>query len=251
MKEVSIGEIYTCGGLHYLILEEYDAEDRKMFYCSLDSNKDENTLLEAEEIGFLTPREEWKYVGKVTESQYKIALENFHSNMKKRQISMLKFINCNSNPRFDGAMDFRAPESIMLEQLNESIESGLIPNHEQGIFIRYGYGALVGFCPENCTTIEDALRFTFADFNRKVVGRPTIKERICELINGDYLLTNPYFGYAKMVEEGYDLVLGPGCVVYGEKWSKAIYCRNYDEILENSNKKNKIYQRNNKRKIKF
>ena len=144
------------------------------------------------------------------------------------------FVDCNSRLRFDGFSNVEASEEMMLKQLNESIESGLVVDREAGIFIRDGYGALVGYCPENCSTIEDALKYTFLDRNRKVVGKPTVGEKIREIISGYNLQSDPIYAYQKLVDEGYDLVLGPGCAVYGEQWSKAIYCRNYDEILENS-----------------
>lgn len=127
----------------------------------------------------------------------------------------------------------------MLEQLKESIKSGLVPDYEAGIFIKENYGALVGFCPENCITIEDVLGYTQVDFKRKNAGKPTIKGKIREFINGDNLPFNEYFGYKKFVDEGYDLVIGTGCVVHGQKWPKAVYCRNYEEILSNLNEKSK------------
>lgn len=147
---------------------------------------------------------------------------------------MLHFMDCNSRFRFDEMHDFEITEEMMLEQLNESMESGLILDRETGIFIRDGYGALVGFCPENCSTIEDVLKYTLLDWNRKVVGKPTVKEKIREVMNGENLPFDPYYEYHKLVDEGYDLVLGPGCAVYGQQWSKAVYCRNYEQILENS-----------------
>lgn len=147
---------------------------------------------------------------------------------------MLNFIDCNSRFRSDEYTDVQISEEMMLEQLNESIESGLLPDREAGIFIREGYGALVGFCPDNCETIEDVLEYTLNDWNRKTVGKPTLGEKIREVVNGDNLPFEPYYGYSKLVDEGYDLVLGPGCAVYGQQWNKAVYCRNYEELLENS-----------------
>lgn len=134
-------------------------------------------------------------------------------------------------------MDYEVSEEIMLRQLRDSIESGLIPDRELGIFIKEGYGALVGCCPANCSSIEDALNYTCLDFNRKSAGRTTIKERLREFMDRDNFPVAPYFGYQQLVNEGYDLVIGPGCEVYGEHWDKAIYCRNYIEILNARNKR--------------
>ena len=155
---------------------------------------------------------------------------------------MCHFVDCNTNYRYSGLdtrPDMEISEEMVLKQLNESVESGLVADRERGIFIREGYGALVGICPENCTTLDDVLKFTSNDFNRGVIGKPTIKEKLKEVITGNHLLKDPYFSYQKLVDEGYDLVLGPGCMVYGQQWNKAIYCRNYEEILEN-NKVNEI-----------
>ncbi len=149
---------------------------------------------------------------------------------------MLHFMDCNSKIRFDFEImnDSEISEEMMQKQLNESIESGLIADREAGIFIRDGYGALVGFCPENCSTIEDVLKFTLLDWNRKTAGKPTLKEKIREIIKGNNFPFDPYYEYQELVDEGYDLVLGLGCAVYGQQWGKAVYCRNYDEILEKS-----------------
>ncbi len=141
------------------------------------------------------------------------------------------FVDCNSNFRFNGVTDYRVSEDVLTRQLDESIESGLIVDRDLGVFIRDNYGALVGFCPDNCMTIEDVLKFTLVDWHRKVVGKPSIKEKIREIKDGDNLPYGPYFGYDKLVDAGLDLVVGPGCTVFGEHWNKAVYCRNYEEIL--------------------
>ena len=49
----------------------------------------------------------------------------------------------------------------------------------------------------------------------------------------------PYFLYGKYITEGYDLIIGPGCIANGDLWEKAIYCVNYLEILESEKKSNK------------
>ena len=78
------------------------------------------------------------------------------------------------------------------------------------------------------------LTYTLLDFNRKTVGKPTIRKKINEFISGDNFRYDAYFGYQRLVNDGYDLIIGPGCSVYGEQWPKAIYCRNYEEILNKS-----------------
>lgn len=151
---------------------------------------------------------------------------------------MNHFANCNDRLRYDGFSDYKVSEEQFLRELKESIDSGLIPDQERGIFIKEGYGALVGFCPENCHSIEDVISYSSADWNRQTVGKPTIGERAREVINGE-LTDNTYFGYKNIVKEGYDLIIGPGCSVYGQQWGKAIYCRNYQQIL-NGEIKNEI-----------
>ena len=145
---------------------------------------------------------------------------------------MLHFIDCNSRVRFEDIFNFEITEETLEKQLSESIESGLMPDRENGIFLKDGYGALVGFCPNNCSTIDEAIKYTLLDKKRKTVGKPTAMERIREVITGENLPFDvpydPYYGYHKLIEEGYDLVVGPGCVVNGQQWEKAIYCRNYE-----------------------
>ena len=143
---------------------------------------------------------------------------------------MNHFADCNSKLRYDGFSDYEVSEEQFLRELKDSIDSGLIPDQERGIFIKEGFGALVGFCPDNCYSMEDVLSYSSADWHRQTVGKPSIGERAREVINGE-LTDNNYFGYKKMVQEGYDLVLGPGVKVYGQQWGKAIYCKNYQQIL--------------------
>ena len=142
-------------------------------------------------------------------------------------------MDCNSNFRSDDISSVYISEELVLKQLQDSVKSGLIPDRESGIFLRDGYGALVGVCPANCKTIKDVLKHSTADFRRKMAGKLTIREKIREFINQD-LTDNIYFNYKEMVEDGYDLVIGPGCNVHGQQWPRAIYCRNYEEILNQS-----------------
>ena len=144
-----------------------------------------------------------------------------------------QFMDCNSRYRQDDSgsfceEDIEISKEVLLKQLNESIDSGLIVDCEAGIFIKEGYGALVGFCPDNCSTVSDVINYTIPDWKRKTVGKPTIREKIREIMSGENLPFGPYFGYKEMSESGYDLVIGPGGMVYGQKWNKAVYCRNYN-----------------------
>ena len=129
-----------------------------------------------------------------------------------------------------------------LKELKESIESGLIVDEENKVFVKEGYGALVGKCPDNCNSMEDLLSFSSYDRDRKAVGKPTISERMKEKLKelkGEYNLENYYAGFQMLIDEGYDLVVGPGCSFYGNKVEKAIYCRNYQEMIEKENSRSK------------
>lgn len=150
---------------------------------------------------------------------------------------MKHFMDCNSNIRYDGISDYCASEELILRQLEESTKSGLVPNRELGIYTRDGYGALVGYCPDNCISLEDVVNYTYQDFGRETVGKPTIKEKIKEVVNRDGIPADSYFGYKSLIADGYELIIGPGCDVNGEHWNKAIYCRNYEEILNRDNNK--------------
>ena len=158
---------------------------------------------------------------------------------------MSQFIDCNSRYRYDDSgsfceEDIKVSKEVVIKQLNESIDSGLIVDCEAGIFIKEGYGALIGFCPDNCSTIDDVLNYTIPDWERKTAGKPTIKEKIREIKDGENLPFDPYFGYKKLVDNGYDLVIGPGGMVYGERWNKAVYCKNYQTILNRENNKAQV-----------
>lgn len=171
---------------------------------------------------------------------YYLEAMNSISFVLKSEESIIKshFIKCNNRIR-DDFFVYELSDSEYEKQMNESIKSGLIPNYEDDIFVREGYGALVGFCPSNCSTIEDLTNFTVLDFNRNTVGKPTIKEKIKEIVGRNNLSCDPYYNYNRILEEGYDLVIGPGGFVNGENWDKAVYCRNYEDILEQQIKQKK------------
>ena len=152
---------------------------------------------------------------------------------------MNHFINSNSKSRNDEHGNYEISETDFLKELKQSIESGLVVDSETGIFIRKGYGALVGVCPSNCNTIQELINYTYNDFHRKKVGKPTLMEKLHEIKNDSTIMTSPHFGYKEYMDEGYDLVIGPGCYVNGEKWEKAVYCKNYLEIMEREKQNNK------------
>lgn len=94
---------------------------------------------------------------------------------------MSHFVKCNTRYKYSGTdtmPDVEIPEEMILKQLEESVKSGLLVDQERGIFIKEGYGALVGICPENCATLDDALKYTADDFDRTIVGRPTMKQKL-------------------------------------------------------------------------
>lgn len=123
------------------------------------------------------------------------------------------FIKCNNISTGEG--NFFNSETEYLENLKKSIESGLEPDENLDIFVKVGYGALVGFCPSSCETIDQLLNYSFNNSNN---------------VNKNSNIPD-YFGYKGDISSGADLVIGPGCSVRGKTWEKAVYCRNYKEIL--------------------
>lgn len=102
---------------------------------------------------------------------------------------------------------------------------------QRGLFIRKGYRAILGYCPEKCEIIEELLIFSFNDFKRKSICKPTIIERIREHLDQMQYENSPHYDYKEYFAQDYDLIIGSGGVVNGETWKKAVYCRNYEEIL--------------------
>ena len=155
---------------------------------------------------------------------------------------MAHFVDCNTRERTRSKYiidDYKITEKQFFEEMKKSIDSGLLIDIERGIYIKEGYGALVGICPENCHSLEDLFKFTGADFNRKIVtGKPQTRREWKADVDatvGPYckIQLPPRFYYKHLAEEdGYDLVIGPGGSVKGVTWNKAVYCRNYLQILE-------------------
>ncbi len=129
--------------------------------------------------------------------------------------------------------DIKVSDQENKKDIMASIASGLVLDEENDLFIKNGYGALVGFCPSNCNTIEELIKYTHADFERKTPGHPTLTERIKEM-TGPYrnIRNNVYYGYHHYIEEGAELVIGPGCSWHGIVSEKAVYCKNYLEMLD-------------------
>lgn len=84
MKSISNGEVYEFSGIYHLVLKEETGKSRKMFWCSLDYEQNINNLLLVNNYGLVTPREEWQYIGKVSESDYEQALRNFRARIEER-----------------------------------------------------------------------------------------------------------------------------------------------------------------------
>ena len=86
MKEVSKWEIYEFYGILHLVLEQNLNSPTKMVWCSLNHNADIKSLLQVEEYCIVTPREEWRYIGKVTDNEYNVALANFYARKEEHNI---------------------------------------------------------------------------------------------------------------------------------------------------------------------
>lgn len=142
----------------------------------------------------------------------------------------MNFINCNSRTRYDRVVHnpYVIMEEKYLRELKESIESGLIPNTELDLFIMDGYGALVGPCPLRCQSLKQLFKYT-PDLS--------MREKLISILDG----TKPektYSHYEEYYNEGAQLVIGPGCKVNGMEYEKAIYCKNYQEMIEKNKIKN-------------
>jgi hypothetical protein len=172
-------------------------------------------------------------------------------------MSVYSFVNTNHRARWT---DFDDEIQISFDQwkreLTMSAKSGLIPDLSNNIYVREGYGALVGWCPDNCSTLKQLFNYTKDDKFLEVAGSPNLKELLLKLfllitrgelfeeisyrmldlaatiISGEKIEDDDYFGYKKkVIEEGMDLVIGPGGYVEGDIWDKAVYCRNYKQVL--------------------
>lgn len=128
----------------------------------------------------------------------------------------MNFASCNTKTRYDDFtyQPLKITDDCYLRELKESVESGLVPVPELDIFVREGYGALVGRCPTECKNLK-------------------------ELFNYKRTNSGAFFGYERYANEGAELVIGPGCKLYGQNFEKAVYCKNYKEMIEKRNLQSK------------
>ena len=77
---ITIGGIYNFGEVYHLVLFEREASDRKMVECSV--GKDIDGLLDVTNYGIETPNENWEFVKRITDEEYKQALNNFKNNIE-------------------------------------------------------------------------------------------------------------------------------------------------------------------------
>ena len=127
------------------------------------------------------------------------------------------FIMCNNISRNEEIFVSKEKHS---KDLQQSIKSGLIPDLDLNLFVKSGYGALVGFCPPNCDTIEQLLNYSMHEYSKLNISQITAVPDTLDI-----------FGYKSDIENGAELVIGPSCSIRGEIWEKAVYCKNYREML--------------------
>lgn len=84
MEKALIGKIYDFGGIYHLVLlEKDDTKDRRMYWCSLDNQRDIESLVEASNYCLVTPNKNWRYVGTISNEQYAQAVANFKKQVEK------------------------------------------------------------------------------------------------------------------------------------------------------------------------
>lgn len=93
----------------------------------------------------------------------------------------------------------------VLKNQKKYINSGFIPDVDNDLYFRPGYGALMFFCG-NCDTLES--------------------------FKNDSNYYYSYLAIMNRINEGYNVVIGPGIM-----GGYAVYCSNYQEILEKINGK--------------
>lgn len=80
---ISNCEIYEFSGIYHLILEKAQSSSREMFWCSVSGKQNMAELIQASDIGMVTPRAEWQLVGKISDDDYQKAIGNFHAQMNE------------------------------------------------------------------------------------------------------------------------------------------------------------------------
>lgn len=131
------------------------------------------------------------------------------------------FISCNTVtgrglPNVTGVVKvYPVTEENKLYLWKKMIESGLIPDEENDLYYRVGFGAWMGNTLDDRESIDDLIG---AQYDHKLLGDTGY--------NGK--------NYSDYMSEGFELVLGPGSPVgYSDsKQTVGIYCKNYLELLE-------------------
>ncbi len=123
------------------------------------------------------------------------------------------FEKCNSCIVFDGNTFKYGSLVDVLNRQRDYIEAGLIPDVNNDLFVREGYGALCFFCGD-CSSLTEVIR--------------------------EASIFNNFYNFFDKLNDGYKFVIGPGIRVkknfVGYKLSAgyAVYCSNYLEILNRS-----------------
>lgn len=82
MENILAGNVYNYGNVfHLVLLSEDTTSKRKMYWCSMNRNKDD--LVKVTDFCFVTPNEEWQYVETISNEQYTQALSNFRVQQEK------------------------------------------------------------------------------------------------------------------------------------------------------------------------
>lgn len=117
------------------------------------------------------------------------------------------FQRCNSCYVLKGDTFKLGNKHDILNAQKKYIKSGFVPDIENDLYVRPGYGALMFFCG-NCSTFD--------------------------MLKNDPKYGDCFYTLANMAKEGYRLVIGPG-VMNGY----AVFCSNYEEILNIKNRRNR------------
>ena len=110
-------------------------------------------------------------------------------------------------------MDHCFVRCISYDMVEKYIFAGLVPDYENDLFVRRGYGALC-FCCGSCSTLNEVIK-------------------VCKVFDN-------YYDFPEKIKKGYRFVIGPGVNAMSNKLGlkivdNAVYCINYEEILEKSN----------------
>lgn len=125
------------------------------------------------------------------------------------------FERCSGSVFVDGNLiDYDCNDAVLMKQFYYR-RAGLILDYERDICIRNGYGALVFCCGLN-NNLDDVISKS---------------------------LSTNFYDFDKKMNDGYKFVIGPG-IYYDEKKGSvvdyAVYCSNYEEVIDNLNGKSLI-----------